>query len=69
MLIDAEELILVRLRQSKTSSWWMKKPTAVIDSVILIASKSSRTFSSPIFDPSPRPTCASSHDRFLDSVA
>jgi len=57
--IEAEELILVRLRESKASSWWMKKPTAVIDSVTLIAWKSSDTFSMTIFDPHPWSTCAS----------
>ena len=64
-----KEVILVRSRQSKTRSLWMKKPTVVIDSVTFIASKSSRTFSSPMIDPPPAPTCGSSRNRFVEAAA
>ena len=70
VLIEAERAhILVRSRQSKTRSLWMKKPTAVIDSVTFIASKSSRTFSSSMIDPPPAATCGSSRNRFVEAAA
>ena len=69
VLIEPKEVILVRSRQSKTRSLWMKKPTAVIDSVTFIASKSSRTFSSPMIDPPPAATCGSSRNRFAETAA